>query len=142
MHALSLFLQILCSICLVSHSVAIQLHLQQSRSGHSSCTTGLVHQSSVLGLNLDLRLSIVAIACTVRCDIHLAYKLPLSSHHGSTKVVSTGSVASSALRIAHLTAFPWPQPRIQGSLVKRLSTFTLYASKLAPNSESSAYMQQ
>jgi len=72
-------------------------------------------------LNLNLLLSVFAIACTVRCDSHLVSELPLSSHHGSTKIVSTGSVASSALKIAHLP-FPWLQPRIQGSLVMHLST--------------------
>ena len=43
--------QILCSICLVSHSVAVQLHLQQSGNGHFAlgCTTVLDHQPSVLG---------------------------------------------------------------------------------------------
>ena len=37
--------KILCSICLVSQSAAVQLHLQQSGNGHSAleCTTGLVH---------------------------------------------------------------------------------------------------
>ena len=43
--------QILCSTGPDSHSVAVQLHLQKSRNGHSAlgCTTGLVHQPSVLG---------------------------------------------------------------------------------------------
>jgi len=43
--------QILCSAGLVAHSVAVQLHLQQSRNGHSAlgCTPGLVHQPGVLG---------------------------------------------------------------------------------------------
>ncbi len=43
--------QILCSVCLVSQSAAVQLHLQQSGNGHSAlgCTTGLLHQPSVLG---------------------------------------------------------------------------------------------
>ncbi len=43
--------RILCLTGLVAHSVAVQLHLQQSRNGHSvlGCTTGLVHQPSVLG---------------------------------------------------------------------------------------------
>ena len=43
--------QILCSICFVSKSAAVQLHLQQSGNGHSAlgCTIGLDHQPSVLG---------------------------------------------------------------------------------------------
>ncbi len=42
--------QILCSSCLVSHIVAVQLHLQQAENGHFAlgCTTVLDHQPSVL----------------------------------------------------------------------------------------------
>ena len=44
-------LQILCSVCLVPHSAAVQLHLQQpgNRNSALGCTTGLVHQLDVLG---------------------------------------------------------------------------------------------
>ena len=54
--------------------------------------------------------------CTVWCGSHLAYELPSSSHHDNRKTVSTGSAASSALKIARLKVFPMAQPHVQVNL--------------------------
>jgi len=58
-------------------------------------------------------------------------------HHGSTKAVSTGSAAS---RIAHLVAFSMVTAWYSGFTCAAPVHFMLYASKLASNSASSAYM--
>ncbi len=64
----------------------------------------------------------------------------MSSHHGNSKVVGKGSAASSALRIAHLMAISMATALCSGLTCDAPVHLTLYASKLALNSASSAYM--